>query len=470
MFANRKIENIEQEVMEAVSLARKQQPLLNAMVSFMEVDEAISEAKNSNGKMAGLPIVLKDNVLTKGVRTTGSVQILDNYIGAYDATITKKLKDAGAVIIGKSALDGLGMGGTGTNCHTGFVHNPYDLNRMAGGSSVGSAVLVASGAVAFAIGSDTGDSVRKPASFVGIVGVKPTYGRISRYGIIPYASSLDHVGYFTRSVEDAALALEVLAGRDDKDMTSSTREVEDYLANLNGDLRGKKIGILKNVIDAIKKDQTLALFNELIEKCVNAGATVHMINMDQTRLQACLPVYYIIANSEATANHSNLDGVRFGMQEWGDSLEELMTNSRTKGFSFLLRKRFVIGSYSLADENQDLLLRKAQKVRRLLVEDYKTALSDIDVLIAPASGDVAPLLTDTSADQLSARYLIAENHMVLGNFSGYPSMTIPMGKIDGLPIGINITAKPFEEQVMFDIALGMENLTGCKNMTAEVNV
>ena len=450
MFANRKIENIEQEVMEAVSLARKQQPLLNAMVSFMEVDEAISEAKNSNGKMAGLPIVLKDNVLTKGVRTTGSVQILDNYIGAYDATITKKLKDAGAVIIGKSALDGLGMGGTGTNCHTGFVHNPYDLNRMAGGSSVGSAVLVASGAVAFAIGSDTGDSVRKPASFVGIVGVKPTYGRISRYGIIPYASSLDHVGYFTRSVEDAALALEVLAGRDDKDMTSSTREVEDYLANLNGDLRGKKIGILKNVIDAIKKDQTLALFNELIEKCVNAGATVHMINMDQTRLQACLPVYYIIANSEATANHSNLDGVRFGMQEWGDSLEELMTNSRTKGFSFLLRK--------------------AQKVRRLLVEDYKTALSDIDVLIAPASGDVAPLLTDTSADQLSARYLIAENHMVLGNFSGYPSMTIPMGKIDGLPIGINITAKPFEEQVMFDIALGMENLTGCKNMTAEVNV
>lgn len=470
MFANRKIENIEQEVMEAVNLARKQQPLLNAMVSFMEVDEAISEAKNSKGKMAGVPIVLKDNVLTKGVRTTGSVQILDNYIGAYDATITKKLKDAGAVIIGKSALDGLGMGGTGTNCHTGFVHNPYDLNRMAGGSSVGSAVLVASGAVAFSIGSDTGDSVRKPASFVGIVGVKPTYGRISRYGIIPYASSLDHVGYFTRSVEDAALALEVLAGRDDKDMTSSTREVEDYLANLNGDLKGKKIGILQNVIDAIKKDQTLVLFNELIEKCVNAGATVHMINMDQTRLQACLPVYYIIANSEATANHSNLDGVRYGMQERGDTLEELMTNSRTKGFSFLLRKRFVIGSYSLADENQDLLLRKAQKVRRLLVEDYKTALSDIDVLIAPASGDVAPLLTDTSADQLSARYLIAENHMVLGNFSGYPSMTIPMGKIDGLPIGINITAKPFEEQVMFDIALGMENLTGCKNMTAEVNV
>jgi aspartyl-tRNA(Asn)/glutamyl-tRNA(Gln) amidotransferase subunit A len=470
MFANRKIENIEQEVMEAVSKARKQQPFLNAMVSFMEVDEAISEAKNSNGKMAGLPIVLKDNVLTKGVRTTGSVQILDNYIGAYDATITRKLKEAGAVIIGKSALDGLGMGGTGTNCHTGFVHNPYDLNRMAGGSSVGSAVLVASGAVAFAIGSDTGDSVRKPASFVGIVGVKPTYGRISRYGIIPYASSLDHVGYFTRSVEDAALALEVLAGRDDKDMTSSYREVENYLANLNGDLKGKKIGILSNVIDSIKSEKTLNLFNELIEKCVNAGATVQKITMDPIRLQTCLPVYYIIANSEATANHSNLDGVRFGMQEWGDSLEELMTHSRTKGFSFLLRKRFIIGSYSLADENQDLLLRKAQKVRRILVEDYKAALADIDVLIAPASGDVAPLLTDTSADQLSARYLIAENHMVLGNFSGYPSMTIPMGKIDGLPIGVNITAKPFEEQGMFDVALGMENLTGCKNMTAEVNV
>jgi aspartyl-tRNA(Asn)/glutamyl-tRNA(Gln) amidotransferase subunit A len=470
MFANRKIENIEQEVMDAVNMARKQQPLLNAMVSFTEVDEAISQAKVSTGKMAGVPIVLKDNVLTKGVRTTGSVQILDNYIGAYDATITKKLKDAGAVIIGKSALDGLGMGGTGTNCHTGFVHNPYDLNRMAGGSSVGSAVLVASGAVPFSIGSDTGDSVRKPASFVGIVGVKPTYGRISRYGIIPYASSLDHVGYFTRSVEDAALALEVLAGRDDKDMTSSYREVEDYLAKLNGDIKGKKIGIFGNVIDAIKNEKTLTLFNDFVEKCVNAGATIRVIRMDQTRLQACLPVYYIIANSEATANHSNLDGVRFGMQEWGDSLEELMTKSRTQGFSFLLRKRFVIGSYSLADENQDLLLRKAQKVRRLLADDYKAALADVDVLIAPASSDVAPLLTDTSADQLSARYLIAENHMVLGNFSGYPSMTIPMGKIDGLPIGVNITAKPFEEQMMFDIALAMENLTGCKNMTAEVKI
>ncbi|MBV1709066.1 MAG: Asp-tRNA(Asn)/Glu-tRNA(Gln) amidotransferase subunit GatA, partial [Erysipelothrix sp.] len=163
--------------MDAVNVARKQQPLLNAMVSFTEVDEAIAQAKVSMGKMAGVPIVLKDNVLTKGVRTTGSVQILDNYIGAYDATITKKLKDAGAVIIGKSALDGLGMGGTGTNCHTGIVHNPYDLSRMAGGSSVGSAVLVASVAVPFSIGSDTGDRVRKPASFVGIVGVKPTYGR-----------------------------------------------------------------------------------------------------------------------------------------------------------------------------------------------------------------------------------------------------------------------------------------------------
>ncbi|MDP3304911.1 MAG: amidase family protein [Erysipelotrichaceae bacterium] len=468
MFANRKIENIEMEVMDAVNQARKQQPLLNAMVSFTEVDEAIEYAKSSSGKMAGLPIILKDNVLTKGVRTTGSVQILDNYIGTYDATITTKLKEAGAVIIGKSALDGLGMGGTGTNCHTGFVHNPYDLTRMAGGSSVGSAVLVASGAVAFAIGSDTGDSVRKPASFVGIVGVKPTYGRISRYGIIPYASSLDHVGYFTRGVEDAALSLEVLAGRDDKDMTSSFREVENYLANLNGDLTGKTIGIMGNVIDAIRSKEVLVLFNDLVEKCKAAGAIIKVIHMDPVRLKTCLPVYYIIANSEATANHSNLDGVRFGMQERGDSLEELMTNSRTKGFSFLLRKRFIIGSYSLADENQDLLLRKAQKVRRLLVEDFKVALADIDVLIAPASSDVAPLLTDTSADQLSARYLIAENHMVLGNFSGYPSMTIPMGKINGLPIGINLTAKPFEEQVLFDIALGMEHLTGCKNMMAEV--
>ena len=470
MFANRKIENIEHEVKTAIQLARRQQPLINAVVSFMDVDEAIEKAKSSSGKMAGVPVILKDNVLTKGVRTTGSVEILDNYIGAYDATITTKLKEAGAVIIGKSALDGLGMGGTGTNCHTGSVCNPYDVDRMAGGSSAGSAALVASGAVPFAIGSDTGDSVRKPASFVGVVGVKPTYGRISRYGIIPYASSLDHVGYFTRSVEDAALALEVLAGRDDKDMTSSFREVENYLASLDGSLKGRTIGILGNVIDSIRNEETLQLFDNLIKKCEQAGAKVRVITMNPQLLQTCLPVYYIIANSEATANHSNLDGVRFGMQSWGDSLEELMTNSRSEGFSFLLRKRFVIGSYSLADENQELLLRKAQKVRRLLVEEFESVLADVDVLVAPASGDVAPLLTDKSADQLSARYLIAENYMVLGNFSGYPSMTIPMGKIQGLPIGINLTAKPFEEQTMFNVALGMEEITGCKDMVAEVKI
>ncbi len=470
MFANRKIENIELEVRTAVLLARRQQPMINAMVSFMDVDEAIEQAKTSDGRLKGLPIILKDNVLTKGVRTTGSVEILDNYIGAYDATITTKLKEAGAVIIGKSALDGLGMGGTGTNCHTGSVCNPYDVERMAGGSSAGSAALVASGAVSFAIGSDTGDSVRKPASFVGVVGVKPTYGRISRYGIIPYASSLDHVGYFTRSVEDAALALEVLAGRDDKDMTSSFREVESYLKNLNGNLNGKTIGILGNVIDSIKNQETLHLFSDLMKKCEQSGAKIKVITMNPQLLQTCLPVYYIIANSEATANHSNLDGVRFGMQVWGDSLEELMTNSRTEGFSFLLRKRFVIGSYSLADENQELLLRKAQKVRRLLVEEFERALADVDVLVAPASGDVAPLLTDKSADLLSARYLIAENYMVLGNFSGYPSMTVPMGRIQGLPIGINLTAKPFEEQTMFNVALGMEEITGCKDMVAEVKI
>lgn len=470
MFANRKIENIEHEVKTAIQSARRQQPLINAVVSFMDVDEAIEKAKSSSGKMAGVPVILKDNVLTKGVRTTGSVEILDNYIGAYDATITTKLKEAGAVIIGKSALDGLGMGGTGTNCHTGSVCNPYDVDRMAGGSSAGSAALVASGAVPFAIGSDTGDSVRKPASFVGVVGVKPTYGRISRYGIIPYASSLDHVGYFTRSVEDAALALEVLAGRDDKDMTSSFREVENYLASLDGSLKGRTIGILGNVIDSIRNEETLQLFDNLIKKCEQAGAKVRVITMNPQLLQTCLPVYYIIANSEATANHSNLDGVRFGMQSWGDSLEELMTNSRSEGFSFLLRKRFVIGSYSLADENQELLLRKAQKVRRLLVEEFESVLANVDVLVAPASGDVAPLLTDKSADQLSARYLIAENYMVLGNFSGYPSMTIPMGKIQGLPIGINLTAKPFEEQTMFNVALGMEEITGCKDMVAEVKI
>lgn len=463
------IANANKHVIEACEKAKALQSKLNAVVTFIDPTEQLNHLEeHKDGSMAGVPIVLKDNVCTKGIRTTASSKILDNYIPIYDAFIVEKLRNAGAITIAKSSLDELAMGGTNTTSYTGPVHNPWDGTRMAGGSSGGSAALVASGVVPFAIGSDTGDSIRKPAAFCGIVGVKPTYGRISRYGIIPYASSLDHVGYFTRNVADACIGLEVLAGRDDRDMTSSYREVPSYSKLLDPSLKGKRIGVLKNVIDSIKNEETVNQFNSLINKCKEQGAEIVDITFDNKLMRAILPTYFIIANCEATANHSNLDGIRFGVQEPGESTEEVMIRSRTEGFGLQVRKRFITGSYALFVENQEKLFRKAQRVRRLIVDAMKEAFNDVDCLIAPASSTIAPKLEGEAMDELAEDYLIAENHMVMGNFSGYPSMTLPMGFDHNCPLGVNITCRAFEEETMFNIAAGIENCTGLKDIIAEV--
>ena len=361
------------------------------------------------------------------------------------------------------------MGGTNKNAYTGKVNNPWDTNRISGGSSGGSAVLVASGVVPFAIGTDTGDSVRKPAAYNGIIGMKPTYGRISRYGIIPYASSLDHVGYFTTAIEDAAKALEVLAGRDDRDMTSSYKEVEAYASNINSDIKGKRIAVLENVQQGVSNIDVKENFDALMKALESKGAIVERVHFDDKLMKAILPVYYIIANAEATANHSNLDGIRFGMREDGESVEEVMINSRTKGLCSYVRRRFVVGSYSLFEENQEKIFRKAQKVRRLIVEELANCLKDYDVVIANASSDVAPLSEESREEHLDNDALVAENYMAIGNFSGYPSMTMPTGFVKGLPIGINMTAKAFDEQTLFNIGKAIEEITGLKGNDVEVS-
>lgn len=432
---------------------RDLQPDLNAVVTFQEQPVQ----KSPEGKLAGVPVVLKDNISTKGLRTTASSRILDNYIPVYNATITDKLEKAGAVVMAKASMDELGMGGTNKNAYTGPVHNPYDLSRISGGSSGGCAVLVAAGAVPLAVGSDTGDSVRKPAAYCGVVGVKPTYGRISRYGVIPYASSLDHVGYFTRNIQDAALALEVLAGRDDHDMTSSYEPVPAYSDLLNRDLKGKRIGIFKTIVDAQKDLLIKQAFLELVEKLKEAGAVVDEVEMPQEYMELIAPVYKTIANAEATANHSNLDGLRFGVREPGESVEDVMTETRTKGFSPYVRARFVIGSYSLFEENQDRLFRKAQKIRRLIVEAYARMFQDHDIILSPAAPTVAPLIESSSSIRFGQDEFV-EEHMQLANFSGYPSLTMPLGMEDGLPFGICLNARPFEEQMLFDTAAGLETL------------
>lgn len=461
---------VQERVTEAINKAHAVQDSLNAMVSFIDPSEQIKDLEkiSNHSPFYGVPVVLKDLVNMKNTRTTGSSGILDNYISPYDATITLKLREAGAIIIGKSSCDTFGMGGTNMTAWTGPVANPYDLSRMSGGSSGGSAVLVASGVVPMAIGTDTGDSIRKPASFNNIVGLKPTYGRISRYGVIPYASSLDHVGVFTRNVKDAALSLEVLASRDDHDMTSSTLPVEKYSELCVGDLKGKRIGIIQNVIDSIHIKETLNQFNDLCKKLESQGAIITSIHLNEDLMHAFLPTYYIIANAEATANHSNLDSLRFGVLKEGQTMDESMILSRTAGFGKLLKKRFVIGSYALFTENQDEVFRKAQKVRRLIVDDVKRVLNDVDVIMAPASGQGAPKFDDAASDQLSKEYLIAENYMALANFSGYPSITVPMGMVDGLPVGVNLTAYAFEDAKLLDIAYGIEKTTGLSNMIKEV--
>lgn len=463
--------DIESRVYEAYEKAKESQERLNAVVTFVDPKDQLEALKEVDEKapMYGMPVVLKDNVNTKGIRTTASSRILDNYVPVYNAHIVDKLEKAGAIVIAKSSMDELGMGGTNRNAYTGPVHNAWDNTRISGGSSGGSAALVAAGVVPFAIGTDTGDSVRKPAAYNGIIGMKPTYGRISRYGIIPYASSLDHVGYFTTSIKDAAVALEVLAGRDDRDMTSSFEKVEAYSSNLNSDLRGKRIAILDNVQEAIEDEGIRQNFDSLMKKLQARGAVVEHVRMDDQLMNALLPTYYIIANAEATANHSNLDGIRFGMREDGESVEDVMINTRTKGFCSYVRKRFVIGSYSLFVENQDKIFRKAQKVRRLIVNDLKQILDQYDVVIASAAGTIAPLVDESKDSHLGADNNVAENHMVLGNFSGYPSITVPTGFSKGMPIAINMSAKAFDEQTLFNIGLAIEEETGLKGNDVEVD-
>lgn len=450
------------KALECLDKLKKNNDKLNNIVTFVE------PKKEGNGLLDDIPYVLKDNFNTKGIKTTACCDLLNNYVPVYDSTVYKKLKEAGAVLIGKASMDELAMGGTNKNSNIGPCHNPYDLNRISGGSSGGSAVAVASGEVPFAIGSDTGDSVRKPASFCNVVGVKPTYGRISRYGVIPYASSLDHVGYFTTNVNDAALLLEILSGRDDNDLTSSNEKVLEYSRLLTGDVKGKKILIFKNVIDSINNKDILTSFNNLVNSLKEKGAIIEEVSFDNTLMKAIFPVYYVISNAEATANHSNLSGVLFGDSKDGESVDDIMINTRTNGFNSYVKKRFIVGSYALKADNQEKIFRKAQRIRRLIVDEVMSKLKNADALIAPAASDIAPLINDnTNIDQLSDTYLIADNYMVIANFAGLPSITIPMGFSNNMPFGLNITSNLFKEDVMFNISKAIEDIVNIDVMTKE---
>ena len=441
----------------------------NNCFEYICKEEAIEFAKSLtepevDNYLWGIPYLLKDNFSTKNIPTTASSNILNNYVPVYDSTVARKLKEAKAILIGKTTLDELAMGGTGMSGHKGITYNPYDdkKERLCGGSSCGSAAGVSSCIAPFAIGSDTGDSVRKPASFNGLVGIKPTWGRISRYGLFSFANSLDHVAYFTRSVEDSAIILNTLAGRDDKDMTSSFVEVEDYTNYENQ--KGSRIAVISEILNSVKDPILLNRFNKFVEDLRNNGFVVDFVSMDVKLLSAVLPVYFVISCAEAGSNNANLDGIKFGVRKDGASYDEIMKNSRTEGFGELIKRRFIIGSYVLFAENKEDTFFRAQKARRLIVDAYNKILEDYDAVVAPAVPSIAPKFSDTS-EKLSDTYLIADNHLAIQNFAGLPSLTLPLCFKDGMPIGINVTTKKFEERKIFNICRDFEDIIGLKNVS-----
>lgn len=454
----------------AIDLAKKDSN--NAFEYIME-KEAIEKASKlvepeANNPLWGIPFVLKDNISTKGIPTTGSSNILNGYVPVFDATVVEKLDKANAIAIGKVTLDELAMGGTGTTGHLGITYNPYDRKheKLVGGSSCGSAAATADGIVPFALGSDTGDSTRKPASYAGLVGLKPTWGRISRFGLFPFAPSLDTFGIFSRNVKDCGLVLNVLAGRDEKDSTSSLVKVDDYVKNISKLPSNTKIAVIKEIYDSISNKTIKNEFDKTVHNLKKSGICVDFVNFPNEILETLFPTYFVLSCAEATSNNATMDGIKFGPHSDGDTFEEVMREARTKGFSELIKRRFVIGSFALMKENKNDLYLRAQKNRRRIVELINKILTDYDFIYLPAAPSVAPKIGESS-DRLSDEYLIADNHMVLGNFAGLPSITLPIGFEGGMPFGANVMGKAFDEVGVLQLAYKIEEITGLKNLVAE---
>ena len=441
--------------------------------SFVTILDDITGNNVTDNLLSGIPYGAKDNYSTKGVLTTGSSNTLKDYIPFFDATAIKKLKDAGAIYVNKTAMDEFGMGGTGTTAHTGIIKNPWDTKRMCAGSSSGSAAAVAYGVYPFALGSDTGDSIRKPAAFCGIVGYKPTYGMISRYGLFPFASSLDHCGVLTRSVEDAAIVVDQIKGIDSNDQTSWDSSNIHLLESLNGKVNGKKLFYLKEIVDidnypnaSSELKSHLENFHKTIDKLKNIGVEVIEESMDKTLLRAISSVYVCLSCAEATSNMSNLTGIIFGPRGEGNNVMDMIKDHRTKGFSPLIKRRFVIGSYVLQKENQERYFINAQRVRRLIVDKIKEFFKTYDGLILPVSTGIAPFLDGSKDELVDDDTTILEEHLQIGNFGGFPSITIPNGFIDGLPVGINITGNCYDDANVLNIAYALESTMNYKNMIA----
>jgi aspartyl-tRNA(Asn)/glutamyl-tRNA(Gln) amidotransferase subunit A len=424
-----------------------------AMAKAAEIDGLAAKGEKLP-PLGGVPVGIKDVMVTKGVRSTAGSKILGNYVPPYDCTAVARLEAAGAVVLGKLNCDEFAMGSSNENSAWKPVHNPRDLTRVPGGSSGGSAACVAADMAVVALGSDTGGSIRQPASFCGVVGLLPTYGRVSRYGLIAFASSLDHIGPLAKTVKDAAIVLRTIAGRDPMDATSAEVPVPDYVAALEKPVRGMKIGIAKEYLGEGLHDEVRSAVEAGIQKLASLGCEIVEISLPHTAY--AVPAYYIVATAEASSNLARFDGVRYGYRaKNGRTLSEMYRQSRNQGFGAEVKRRIMLGTYALSAGYYDAYYLKAQKVRTLLARDFDEAFQKVDAIVTPTSPTAAFKLGEKVDDPL-AMYL-ADIYTVTADLAGIPGISVPCGETrEKLPIGLQILGRHFDEATVLRVAHAYE--------------
>ena len=439
------IESVEKEVGAFISLDKE-----TALVAARNVDE---RGVDEDNPLDGIPIAVKDNIVTKNGKTTAASLMLENFESVYDATVIKKLEAAGMIVIGKTNLDEFAMGGTTETSKLQDTKNPWDTTRIPGGSSGGSAAAVSSGMVTSALGTDTGGSIRQPASYTNIVGMKPTYGAVSRYGLIAFASSLDQIGPMTRTVKDNALILNAISGQDEKDGTSVALDI-DFTKNIGQEIKGLKIGLPKEMLDADIVDQNvLDLVQQAVKELESQGAEI--IEVSLPHLKYGVPAYYAIATAEASTNLQRFDGIRYGYRsEDAGSLEDLYVNTRTEAFGSEVKKRIILGALSLNVNHYDELYGKAAKVRTIIRDEFEQVLEQVDLLVGPTTKSVAPRFDEKEENAVDSYK--ADLLTVPVNLAGLPSLNIPVGFANDLPVGMQLIGSHFDEATLYQVGYAYE--------------
>jgi aspartyl-tRNA(Asn)/glutamyl-tRNA(Gln) amidotransferase subunit A len=444
-----RISKVEERVHAFVTVTREA-----ALQQAQQADARIKQGDVS--PLTGIPALIKDNMCTKGIRTTCSSHMLEKFVPPYDATVVERLNGAGMVMVGKGNMDEFAMGSSTEHSAFFATRNPWDLERVPGGSSGGPAASVAAGEALYSLGSDTGGSIRQPASFCGIVGLKPTYGLVSRFGLVAFGSSLDQIGPMTKDVTDAALVLNAIAGYDAKDSTSADRPVPDYTKSLIPDLKGIKLGIPKEYLVEGMEPGVRDAIDAAIAKLEQLGATVDReVSLPNTKY--ALPVYYIIAPSEAMANLARYDGVKYGYSHEGSNMWDAMEKTRGLGFGSEVKRRIILGTYALSAGYYDAYYVKAQKVRTLIRREFDEVFKRYDALITPTSPTVSFKVGAKTGDPL--QMYLSDICTLPVNIAGTPGLSIPAGFSDGLPVGMQIIGKPFSEEMLFRVAYAYEQAT-----------